>query len=131
MSFSIEGLVDNCIATLDNELISVYTNFEGPQKNMNIIHSLCQLKTDNPQFYNYLVLNLKICKNLGINLETISSAEKIIGKDTNNSISLEKLLTLATKGSYPTIIMNKRDKDLIKKIHELYEKVNEIQNNNV
>ena len=128
MSFSIEGLGDDCIAALNNELISVYTNFEGPQKNMNIIHSLCQLKTDNPPFYEYLVLNLKICENLGINLETISSAEKIIGKDTNNSISLEKLLTLAAKGSKPTII---RDKNLIKEIHELYEKVNENQNNNV
>jgi hypothetical protein len=75
-------------------------------------------------------LSLKICKNLGIDPDTINSAKKIIEKVKGVPISLEKLLTLATKGLYPTIIINKRDKDLNGEIFNLYEEVSKNQQKN-
>lgn len=58
MSFSIEGLGDDCIAALNNELSSVYAQIRSPQRDVNIIHTLENIK-DDPEFYEYLALSLK------------------------------------------------------------------------
>lgn len=129
MSFSIEGLGDDCIAALNNELSSVYAQIRSPQRCSTRQNTLENIK-DDPEFYEYLALSLKICKNLGIDPDTINSAKKIIEKVKGVPISLEKLLTLATKGLYPTIIINKRDKDLNGEIFNLYEEVSKNQQKN-